>query len=272
MTAGSNHPVSRCIARALAGAGARLVEPLQSAEIPGRGLELLHGGRRYRLGAPGWAVPGSAAEPGVTLLSVDGQLLARFVTREAVRPGVQREVTRLRAAGLEVWLLSGDARSRVEAFGRALGLPDDRVLGELSPAGKAAVVARVDRRDTLFIGDGVNDSLAFAAAFAAGTPAVDRPVMPGKSDVFFLGESLESLGELMGAAQSLRSVVRRILAMAFTYNALAVTVALLGLATPLGAAVAMPASSLAILLATTAWLAGDRRAPAAAPKLHEVPA
>ena len=60
--------------------------------------------------------------------------------------------------------------------------------------------------------------------------------------------------------------------MAFTYNALAVTVALLGLATPLGAAVAMPASSLAILLATTAWLAGNRRAPAAAPKLHEVPA
>ncbi len=272
MTAGSNHPVSRCIARALAGAGARLVEPLQSEEIPGCGLELVHGGRRYRLGAPHWAVPGGVAEPGVTVLSADGELLARFVTREAVRPGAQREVGRLRAAGLEVWLLSGDARPRVEAFGRALGLPDDRVLGELSPAGKAAVVARVDRRDTLFIGDGVNDSLAFAAAFAAGTPAVDRPVMPGKSDVFFLGESLESLGELLGAAQSLRSVVRRILAMAFTYNALAVTVAMLGLATPLGAAVAMPASSLAILLATTAWLAGNRRAPAAAPKLHEVAA
>ncbi|HVP59730.1 MAG TPA: heavy metal translocating P-type ATPase metal-binding domain-containing protein [Myxococcaceae bacterium] len=272
MTAGSNHPVSRCLARALAGAGARVAEPLQAEEIPGCGLELVRDGRLHRLGAPAWAVPGAAAEPGVTLLSVDGELLARFVTREAVRPGAQREVARLRAAGLEVWLLSGDARPRVEEFGRTLGLPKNRVLGEMSPAAKAAVVARVDRSDTLFIGDGVNDSLAFAAAFAAGTPAVDRPVMPGKSDVFFLGESLESLGELLTAAQALRSVVRRILALAFTYNLLAVTVAMLGLATPLGAAVAMPASSLAILLATTAWLAGKRRAMDAAPKLHEVPA
>ena len=272
MATGSNHPVSRCLARALAGAGARVDEPLQAEEIPGRGLELLRDGRRYRLGAPGWAVPGASVEPGVTLLSMDGAPLARFVTREAVRPGAQRQLARLRAAGLEVWLLSGDGRPRVQEFGRALGLPDDRVLGELSPAGKAEVVTRVDRRDTLFIGDGVNDSLAFAAAFAAGTPAVDRPVMPGKSDVFFLGESLEGLGELLAAAQSLRTVVRRILAMALGYNALAVTVAMLGLATPLGAAVAMPASSLAILMATTGWLAGNRRAPAPAPKLHEVAA
>jgi Cu2+-exporting ATPase len=272
MTAGSNHPVSRCLAKALAGAGARVASPVQPEEIPGCGLELVRDGRRHRLGAPGWAVPGAAAEPGVTLLSVDGELLARFVTREAVRPGAQHELRRLHGAGLDVWLLSGDARARVEEFGRALGLPGLRVLGELTPAGKAEVVARVDRRDTFFIGDGVNDSLAFAAAFAAGTPAVDRPVMPGKSDVFFLGESLEGLGELMAAAQSLRSVVRRILAMAFAYNAVAVTVAMLGLATPLGAAVAMPASSLAILLATTAWLAGRRGVATAAPKLHEVAA
>lgn len=272
MTAGSNHPVSRCLARALEGAGARVDEPPEAEELPGCGLELRRDGRRYRLGAPAWAVPGAVAEPGLTLLSVDGAPLARFLTREAVRPGAQRQVAQLRAAGLEVWLLSGDARARAGDFGRALGLPDDRVLGELSPAGKAEIVERVDRRDTLFLGDGVNDSLAFAAAFAAGTPAVDRPVMPGKSDVFFLGESLEGLGELLQAAQSLRSVVRRILILAFAYNALAVTVAMLGLATPLGAAVAMPASSLAILVATTGWLAGARRATAAAPKLHGVPA
>ena len=133
MTTGSNHPVSRCLARALAGAGARVDEPLQSEEIPGRGLELVRDGRRYRLGAPGWAVPGASAAPGATLLSMDGAPLARFVTREAVRPGAQRQLARLRAAGLEVWLLSGDARGRVEEFGRALGLPNDRVLGELSP-------------------------------------------------------------------------------------------------------------------------------------------
>ena len=272
MTAGSNHPVSRCLARALAGAGARMSGVAAVEEIPGSGVELVEDGRRIRLGAPGWAVAGAANEPGVSVLSVDGVPLARFVTREAVRPGAQRVLERLGQEGFGLWLLSGDARPRVAEFGRALGLSPERVLGELSPADKAAVVARVDRRDTLFIGDGVNDSLAFAAAYAAGTPAVDRPVIPGKSDVFFLGESLDGLHELLRAAQSLRSVVRRILAMAFAYNALAVTVAMLGLATPLGAAVAMPASSLAILLATTGWLAGGRRAPLPAPKLHEVPA
>jgi len=273
LAARSNHPVSRCLAAALSSAGARLEGRAQVEEYPGQGLELLRDGHRIRLGAPGWAAPAVPVQAGLTVLSCDGQPLARFATVEAVRPGVRRVLQRLREAGLDVWLLSGDDEARVADFARRVELPPERALGGLSPAQKAEVVRRVDRRDTLFVGDGVNDALAFAAALAAGTPAADRPVIPGKSDFFFLGDNLDALGELLGAAHDLRSAVRRILALAFTYNALAVAVSLAGLTTPLAAAVAMPASSVAILLYTTARLAGSRRSPStAASTLHQAPA
>lgn len=261
LAARSNHPVSRCLAPALAAAGATLDPAARVEELPGQGLSLVRGGRTFRLGAPVWAAPGAPAEPGVTLLSVDGAPAARFATREAARPGARREVEALRARGLDVWLVTGDEPARAAAFGAALGLPADRVAAGFGPEQKAALVRRLDARDTLFIGDGVNDSLAFSAAFCAGTPAVDRPVMPAKADFYLLGSGLSSLAGLIDSAWRLRRTQRRILALAFTYNALTISASLAGLMSPLGAAVAMPLSSLSVLL----FAARSVRAPGGAP-------
>jgi hypothetical protein len=85
--------------------------------------------------------------------------------------------------------------------------PRERALAALLPEAKAAVVAGLDAEDTLYFGDGINDALAFEAAYAAGTPAIDRPVMPGKSDFFTVGEGLAPLAEALAAARRLRRVV-----------------------------------------------------------------
>ena len=258
----SNHPVSRCLAPHLAAAGGRADAEAAVEELPGQGVQLVRGGAVWRLGSAGFARQGVApASPGETLLARDGVVLFRFVTREAVRAGAARQLAALRTAGLDVRLLSGDEPGRVEAFARSLGLPASAAFGGLSPQQKAEAVWALDPAGpscTLFIGDGVNDSLAFAAALCAGTPAIDRPVMPGKADFFLLGEDLGALGELLHSAARHRVVVRNILAIAFAYNALAIAVCLAGLMTPLAAAIAMPASSISILLYAAGALAGSR--------------
>jgi Cu2+-exporting ATPase len=258
----SNHPVSRCLAPHLAAAGGRADAAAAVEELPGRGVQLVRGGAVWRLGSAAFARQGVApANPGETFLARDGVEVFRFVTREAVRAGAARQIAALRAAGLDVTLLSGDEPARVEAFAKSLGLPEGAAFGGLSPEQKAESVVALDRGGpsrTLFIGDGVNDSLAFAAALCAGTPAIDRPVMPGKADFFLLGEDLGTLGELLLSASRLRAVVRNILAIAFAYNALAIAVCLSGLMTPLAAAIAMPASSISILLYAAGALAGSR--------------
>src|SRR5690606_995434 len=122
-----------------------------------------------------------------------------------------------------------------------------RARAKMSPEDKAELVASLDREDTLFLGDGVNDSLAFARAFAAGTPAVDRPVLPSRSDFFLLGEGIGAIREAISLSIHLQRTVRRLIGIAVAYNLLAITASMVGWMTPLRAAIAMPTSSILVL-------------------------
>jgi Cu2+-exporting ATPase len=254
MTARSNHPVSRCLAEALAAEGARFSDGAEVTEEPGRGLRLVREGHEYRLGSAAFAAGVARGASGVTLLSVDGAPRHAFVTRECLRVDARAELARLQAAGCDVWLFSGDAPERVRSVADTLGIPLTHARGALSPDDKAELVAAIDREDTLYLGDGVNDSLAFSRALCAGTPAIDRPVLPGKSDFFLTGDGIGALGEALRVARRLRATVRRNLSLSLAYNAVAVAACFAGAMTPLRAAVAMPLSSLSILALTVASL------------------
>jgi Cu2+-exporting ATPase len=252
----------------------------------------------WRLGRADWAVDGGA--PNATggeraeavaavesagglaagaVLGLDGALVARLELAEILKTDARREVQDLIATGREVWLLSGDDPERVGRLADSLGVPASRALGGLTPEQKAAIVARIDRRDTLYLGDGVNDSLAFERAYAAGTPAIDRPVLPGKSDFFLVGEGLAPVAEALAAAAELRGVVRLLVALSWTYNLLVVALALAGRMAPVLAAVLMPASTLTLLALTAARLGRSRQGAAEpaeqlrwrAPELAQVP-
>jgi len=121
-------------------------------------------------------------------------------------------------------------------------------------------VRAVDRRDTLMVGDGLNDSPSFEAALCAATPAVDRPVLPGKADFYFLGDGIAAIGRSLLAARHLRRVVRDNLAIAVLYNVFAVALCLAGVVTPVVAAVIMPLSSVFVVTLTAVRLSGRRLA------------
>ncbi|MCP3057921.1 heavy metal translocating P-type ATPase metal-binding domain-containing protein [Myxococcus sp. K38C18041901] len=272
----SNHPVSRCLAEALSRTGARFVPDARVTEHPGQGLEWVREGVSWRLGRADWHVGRASAEGARgTVLFRDNTPVAAFPLREALRPDARREVSALQAEGHAVWLISGDAPARVRELAGSLGVPEAQALGGLRPEDKACTVSRLGSTDSLYLGDGVNDSLAFERALCAGTPAIDRPVMPGKSDFFLVGEGLASLREALRLSRELHQVVRRLLMLAIGYNVVAVAVCLVGWMTPLRAAVAMPATSLATVLFTV-WSLSAPRAPrrdaGGLPRPTEVPA
>jgi Cu2+-exporting ATPase len=242
----STHPKSRAVARALEGQGTFRPE-IEVTEVPGRGVEAIIAGRRARLGAPEWAAPGA---PGDLAFSIDGTLRAALRTEETLRPDARAEIERLRAAGFEVWILSGDAPERVRELAAVLGVPADHAVGGASPEAKAAWLERHDRGDALVIGDGINDSLAVERAHVSGTPAVDRPFLPSKTDFTFVTPGLWPIGLCLRIARRLGAVVRRNLRWAVAYNVLAVSLSWAGLMVPWLAAVLMPASSILILAAT----------------------
>jgi Cu2+-exporting ATPase len=257
----SSHPVSGAIARALEGHGVKYELTARVEEVQGQGMEWQRADGLWRLGRADWALPGTMDRG--TLLTRDGVLVARLETREALRTDARKELSWLRLRGFDVWLISGDEPARVAAMAETLGIPADHALGGQRPEQKAETVSRLDAGDTLFLGDGVNDSLAFERALIAGTPAIDRPVMPGRSDFFLVGEGLSPIKESLARAAHLRAVVKRVLMVSLTYNVFAIGLALLGKMSPLLAAITMPASTLTLLLITIVGLRASARASTA---------
>jgi Cu2+-exporting ATPase len=175
---------------------------------------------------------------------------------EDLRADARAETRRLAADGYEVWVVSGDAPERVRVLAADIGVPAERALGGLTPDGKAAWLAATDRGDTLFVGDGLNDGLVVDRATCSGTPAIDRPFMPARSDFYFVTPGLGPVRLALSAARRLGAVTRRNLAVAVAYNAVTVTLAYLGLMSPLLCAVLMPLSSLTVVSLTVFSLSG----------------
>jgi Cu2+-exporting ATPase len=270
----SSHPKSCAIAAALDALEAldatdlrRGFDPLRDVrEVAGKGLETTIDGHVWRLGAPSWAAATAASTSPASLeadvlLSRDAEIIAAILTGETLRPDARDEVGALSREGYEPCVLSGDSLEATRAMAEACGIPGSRAFGARTPAGKAAWMRRLgndDGRHTLFIGDGINDSLVAEQAACAGTPAIDRPFMAARCDFYFVSPGLGPIRAALHMAKRLARVVRTNLAIAIAYNVVTVSLALAGLMTPLWCAVLMPLSSLSTVLATT-WQLGTRK-------------
>ena len=262
LSRGSLHPVSRSLLEKLGREGQRLLRDFPLPEIhdvPGMGRSMEDGSGKWSLGRPGWA----AGETEKSSLH-DAELchgdepVARFRFEETLRPDAIAALRALRESGHRLVILSGDRREKVSAAAALLGIEPGDAHCSLHPAEKEALVRGLDRSDTLYLGDGANDSLAFDAAWTTGTPVVDRSLLEAKSDFYFLGQGLRFLPMMLLLAKVRRSTVRAAFAFALLYNAIAITAALLGHMNPLVAAIIMPLSS-AISLAIVAWGLRERR-------------
>jgi P-type E1-E2 ATPase len=173
--------------------------------------------------------------------------------RDALRPDAARVVASL---GERVALLSGDRAEVAHAIAREAGVPD--VVAPATPEAKAAWIRarQAEGRVVLFVGDGVNDGAALAAAdvgIAMGGGAASSVLV---ADAILVGEGLAPVAAALRIARSARTAMHHGVVRAGLYNAVAVAVAVVGWMNPLLAALAMPISS-----AVAVW--GARRVEAA---------
>jgi Cu2+-exporting ATPase len=254
MTRGSLHPLARTLLEALGNRGQKLLAARgdgETREFPGLGVCLLAEDGNGSLGKPGWSGDGAdevSAQSSGSELRMDGNVRASFRFSESLRPGAVAMLRRLERDGLSVHILSGDHPEKVQLMARALGLPADHAFGGLSPEEKASHVKALDRQDTLYLGDGANDSLAFDAALVTGTPVVDRSLLESKADFFTLGSGLAFLPSLLGAAAARTRAVRAAFGFALLYNLTTVAFCMAGNMSPLLAAILMPISSIVSIL------------------------
>ncbi len=250
---GNLHPVSRCLRQHLFSTAP---DPgayddtgaIEIREIPGRGLEGITAEGVWRLGRPGWArgdsTPSDDSAEMDCSFTLEHTPLADFRLSEEIRADAREGIGRWREQGFEIYILSGDREEKVRSMTGQLGLPSDHGFSGMSPQDKADWIRRIDNRDTLMIGDGANDSLAFDATWCRGTPAVDRGLLEHKADFYFLGKGLDGIRKLFETSVRRRTTLRRVFTFTVAYNVMTLTLCLAGKMNPLMAAILMPLSSL----------------------------
>ena len=251
----SEHPIARALLDAASADDARVATA--SRNVPGAGLEAQVDSTRYRLGTPAFVagiagVPIETAPPsgGVTRvwLGRDGAWIGCFDLVDTLRPEAASVVQRLRTAGKQVLIWSGDAATTVGSVAASLGA--DAFEAGLLPQDKHArmVALQQDGAVVAMVGDGVNDAPVLAQAqlsIAMGSGAL---LSQATADIVLLSGRLHGLLDAFDIARRAHRIVRENLAWAIAYNLIALPLAAAGYVTPWLAGIGMGASSLLVVL------------------------
>jgi P-type Cu2+ transporter len=108
----------------------------------------------------GWQARGAA----VLYLARKDEVVGALALEDEIRPEARQAVRDLRAEGVRIMMITGDARPVAEAVAAELGI--DEVFAEVLPEDKDKAVAELRSRGlrVAMVGDGVNDAPALARA------------------------------------------------------------------------------------------------------------
>jgi Cu+-exporting ATPase len=262
LEARSEHPVAAAVLAAARARALDLPEVQDFRSFPGRGVQGTVLGRpvfvgndriieeRLKIGPGVMEAFERLESEGKTVVRVSaaGEVIGLLAVADTVKPDAAPAVTALQSAGLEVIMLTGDNVRVAAGVGRTLGITE--VIAGVLPDGKAAEVKRLQAagRRVAFVGDGVNDAPALAAAdlgIALGT-GTDVAIEAG-GIVLVSGSPSKAVEALKISRRTFR-VIRENLFWAFFYNAAMIPLAAFGLLNPMWAAAAMSLSSITVVL------------------------
>ena len=198
-----SHPVAHAVTKHLRATYPNIsaVSPTSQVEsFPGKGLEITVNDVLVRGGNPIWL--GLQTEPHYSLMmekaltmfavTIDSKVVAFFGLADSPRASAAAAVELLGRQGVQVHIVSGDARPVVGALAKQLGIPDERAVGGCLPAEKVAYIRALQATGArvMFVGDGTNDTPALATANISVAMSSGTDIARSAADVVFLAPDL----------------------------------------------------------------------------------
>ena len=268
LEARSEHPIARAIVQAAENAQLSIPPLNEFQAIAGMGIHghiaSLHvavGADRYmqELGLDVSVFASTAerlADEGKSPLyaALDGRLAAILAVSDPIKPSTPAAIQALHRLGLKVVMITGDNTRTAQAIARQLNI--DEVIAEVLPAGKVAAVEELKVRHgrLAFVGDGINDAPALAAADIGLAIGGGTDIAADAADVVLVSGHLTGVATAIELSQATIRNIQQNLFWAFAYNTALIPVAagllhpFFGLLlSPVFAAAAMALSSVFVL-------------------------
>jgi heavy metal translocating P-type ATPase len=248
----SEHPVASAILRAAQQLNLTVPQASDFDSIPGFGVSAKVGGqallagadrlmRREGVGLPDKDPALAMAQRGRTplYLAVDGRLAAVVGVADPVKPTTPAAIAALQALGLRVVMITGDNQATANKIAAELGIA--HVVAEVLPAGKVdAIKALAVHGPVAFVGDGINDAPALAAADVGIAIGTGTDVAIEVADVVLMSGDLGAVVNAFAISRATMRNIRQNLFWAFGYNVVLIPVAA-GALYPFGGPLLSPA-------------------------------
>jgi len=236
----SEHPLGRALAEAARARGLAVADEVKNfAYRPGLGVTGEVGGQTIGVGsadllaalganaqmfeaqAESWAGQGASC----FFVCVDGRAAGLFAVADPVRPEAAAAIAALHALGLRTALITGDRLATADAV--AAQIKVDQVFAGMKPEGKVAVLRELRLGGPVaFVGDGVNDAPALAAADVGVAMGAGTDIALDSAQVVLMSSDLGKVAQAFALSRATLRNIKQNLCWAFGYNIVLVPVAM----------------------------------------------
>ncbi len=256
----SEHPLARAIVAAAGDRGVTVPQASDFASSPAVGVTALVDGRDVRVGGPHLLDEVGATElavadewrtEGAIILHVivDGRVAAALRLADEVRTESFQAVKALRARGVDVVMITGDAQAVAEHVATELGI--DRVFAGVRPEDKASKVRELqaEGRRVAMVGDGVNDAPALAQADVGLAIGAGTDVAIASAGVILASDDPRTVVSVIELSTASYRKMTQNLWWAAGYNLISVPLAA-GILAPIGFVLPMSVGAILMSLST----------------------
>ena len=252
---GSEHPIARAVVAAAQGRGIAVPDASEHRVTPGAGAHARIGVDTIEVGRPDGLdhtadrIVDDLAARGATPFVVrrNGEPVGVVGVVDRIKSEAPSAIARLRAMDVRVSMVTGDRAATARAVARAVGIED--VTAEVDPVQKVEAVRRATDASSgvAFVGDGLNDAPALAAASVGIAVGSGTDVALAAADINLLGPSITGVPAALELSRRTYRIIQQNLFWAFAYNVVMIPLAVFGVIEPIWAAAAMAASSVSVV-------------------------
>ena len=263
----SEHPIGKAVVRGFSSEGGSVTVPDGFSAIPGKGVRATVSGRAVMAGSIrflkefGTDVPDVEMNvPSSIYVSADGRYMGYIILSDRIRSESEGAVKELRDMGIEPILATGDGEIAASAVAGSVGI--DSVHHSCMPEDKLSLVSG---EGVCMVGDGINDAPSLKVAdVGISMGGVGSDIAIEASDIVAVSDGIDGIPGLVSLSRKMMSRIRFNIAVALGINAVAVSLAVAGMLTPLAGALVHNCGSVFVivssaLLLRTRWDRSDRQ-------------
>lgn len=235
----SEHPIADAIVTAAKEKGLKLADVSAFESVPGFGLKASVSGGEVAIGADRYMAKlgldvavfaddaSRLGDEGQTPLyaAIDGKLAAIITVADPMKETTPAAIAAMHDQGLKVAMITGDNRRTAQAIAKRLGI--DEVVAEVLPDGKVEALKRLSSggKRIAFVGDGINDAPALAAADVGIAIGTGTDIAIESADVVLMSGDLRGVVNAIAISKATIRNISENLFWAFAYNVALIPVA-----------------------------------------------